>query len=194
MKLEDLLNGMVADLPGYDAVLTFQKLRLAVREFCQLTESWRETLAAINLVADQSAYSIHSSRSKVSIVRITSLKIEDVEKDATDYTFTEGRIITLADSITPSAASTGGLVIEVALIPQLEMERMDPASFVEQWRGGFIAGAMAKLQGMKGKLWSDPVGAKQNAKAFETYKALARREAQSTNRSVQLKVTAKPWR
>jgi len=194
MKLKDLLIGMRGDLPGYDDVLAFQKLRLAVREFCQFTEVWRETLPAINLVADTSVYQAISSRSSASIVRITSLKIQDVEQDATDYTFTDGRTITLDDGITPSSAVTGGLVIEVALIPGRAIERMDPDSFVLQWQDGFVAGAMSKLQGMKERQWFDPVAANGNATLFETYKAFARREAQSGNRSVQLKVSARPWK
>jgi len=193
MDLEKILPYMAPDLPGYDAILALQKLKLAIREFCQLTESWRETLAAINLVEDEPTYYINSTQ-RASIPRITSLKIDDVEQSATNYTFDGAGTLVLADAITPAADSTGALVVTVALIPRSDIKRMEPDAFVEQWRDAFMAGALARLQVMKNKGWFNPADAKTNAIRFESYKAVARREAQAGHRAVQLKVSVRPWR
>jgi hypothetical protein len=168
-----LLNLLLPDVPGCPNVLAIQHLQQAARKFCEKTEAWRETLPAIDLVAEDVTYTLTPSYD-CEIRRILEVWIrseEDVD-DGLDGTLQaydkyeyepEGSVLTLDDTIEPQEAVTDGLVVKVVLVPYLVTDVDSDAvqggispTFLNYWAEPILAYAKYSLMLMPKKTWSNP--------------------------------------
>lgn len=167
-KYSGLYPLMIPELPACSASLILQAIQKSARKFCIDTEIWSETLDSIDLVKDQTDYTISSSWD-AEIRRIKELRINTkaniaegndgtIQKPAL-YEFTpEDDTLTLDDSIEPAENVTDGLEIDVCLVPMNATTVVDPV-FLNYWSGAIIAGAMVSLMLMPKQKWSNPTQA-----------------------------------
>jgi hypothetical protein len=161
---------MMDELPGIDNYTMLQHLQQAQRKFCDETNAWRETLAAINLVADQANYTCSPSwdcRIKaVTEVWIRSSDdvtndLEGTQQDEDYYKFIRPDTLTLATDIIPSAAVTDGLLVTVVLVPEVTQSGTNVISleFLNDYCEGIMERAFYTLKMMPKQRWSDPAKA-----------------------------------
>jgi hypothetical protein len=169
----DLLAHIMVDLPKCPTVLALQHLQQSARKFCEKSEAWQVKLDAINLVAEQVDYTL-TPEFNAEIRRIAEVWIR-TDSDVTDgldgklldfdkYDFEPiGSVLTLADSVEPSAAVTDGLVVKVVLVPNLttDVDTLDvqggiTATFLNYWAESIMAGAKYTLMRFTSRPWSDP--------------------------------------
>lgn len=170
-EFHDLL---LPELPGCTVAMLNLHLRQVVREFCAKTGAWREPLTAVNTVAAQAAYTL-TLLADSELVHVTKLIVngvilwrhQDRKPAATDtevepkYTVDEPpftldhnlAILTMATDEIPTAAVTGGLVVEAALKP-IEACTTIPAFLFTQYSEALRYGTLARLMKMK-KPWGD---------------------------------------
>jgi len=172
-KLTDLYPLMEPELPSCPEPLILQALRKKTRQFCQDTDTWREQLQDIALVAGQRDYVLNSSFDaeirKIVEVRIRQSPAADYDGILVDhgrYVF-HGELsqrsgvnlspntLTFDATFIPSYNVVGGLMVKVSLAPFLMAGQIDQ-DFLQKWCEAIIGGAMFYLMTMKGKKWTDP--------------------------------------
>ena len=192
-KLSELIPLLAIDLPGADTPELTQQLRLTFREFCMFTEAWTEELPAIDIVADQDEYYLPVSWD-AHVGRILWLKLDDTEQNTVYYYLKGENVLFMESEIVPDTASTDGLTTEVVLIPNLFAEDVDE-EFLERYGPAIVSGVKMEMMRKPKKPYTDVETARRiHAPAWETAKALARREATLKHRKANLKVQMKPWR
>jgi len=167
--------GMVARLPDCPVNLLNQALQLGSREFCQDTEAFRQELTAMDLVADQKEYTL-SAPAGYEISRVFEVRLltEDEVTDGDEGTVQSTNKYeydiqtgTLTFYSAPSTeAVTGGLVIEVVLLP-LEDGAVLDAEFMRRWGRTIQDWAYWWLFSMDGKPWASET---QAAAFFNRYR------------------------
>lgn len=165
-QLSDMHVLMFDELPGIDTYTLNQHLQQAQREFCNVSEAFREALAAIDLVADQTDYTLTPSFD-CRIKRVTEVWIRsesDVDSDLEGtqqveaaYRFIKPNTLVLADDIAPSAAVTDGLVVEVVLVPEITQAGTNVLTreFLNDYAEGIMARAFYTLKKMPRQRWTD---------------------------------------
>jgi hypothetical protein len=165
-KLADLYVLMYDELPGIDTYTLDQHLQQACRKFADDTEAFRETLAAIDIVAEQVDYTLTPSwdcRIK-KILGVWLRSSTDVTNDdegvqqAEDYyKFVRPNTLTLADDIEPTTAVTDGLIVEVVLVPEITQSGTNVVSieFLNDYAEAIMSRAFYTLEMMRGRKWTD---------------------------------------
>jgi hypothetical protein len=176
-RYTDLYPLMTPYLPGCDTPLVLGALQIAGRDFCDRARVWEEDLTAVNLVAEQVAYTL-TSPYDAQIDGIASVEIntaagvadgdEGGEVDADYYEFDPAtNVLTLDDAIEPQTSVTSGLVVRVVFVPRLLTKEI--AGWVlEQFGMAIMQKAMGDLQGGAGKPWSNPVESARNLRRYES--------------------------
>ena len=166
-RYQDLYPVMIPQLPACSASLILQALQKSARQFCIDTEIWSETLNSIDLVADQTDYTISSSWD-AEIRRIKELRIntkaniaegnDGAVQDPSLYKFTPEDALELDNSIKPPEAVTDGLEVDVCIIPINAAISVDYV-LLNAWQEAIVAGAMVQLMVMPKQKWTNPTQA-----------------------------------
>lgn len=171
-EFHDLL---LPQLPGCTVAMLNLNLREVIRDFCVRTGAWNQALTAVDTVASQAAYAL-TVPADSEIVRLTKLTVNDVflwrykddadpgntTEDEPEYVSEEPPFtmsldlatITLATDEIPTAAVTGGLVVEGALKPTMSPATL-PAFLVQEYGETLRYGVLSRLMRMGKKPWSD---------------------------------------
>lgn len=171
--LADFYDLLLPELPGCSTGLVDLHLREVARDFCSKTGQWRQALTAIDLVADQAAYTVATPASS-ELVRVTALTVSDEllwqlsdrNADRSDvgehakYVPNEPPFSLSADltQITlvevPTAAVVGGLEITAALKPTAFAATL-PDFLKAQYSEAIRFGVLSRLMAMGKKPWTD---------------------------------------
>lgn len=159
--LADLRQLMIPELAMCPNPLIDQKIQQAHREFCRVSEAWKEKLDPIDLVEDEEHYTVSPSYD-AHIVRVNKVWVRsetDVDngddgilQDESQWDFTVPD--TLEFVTAPTTDVTEGLVVEVILLPYPNSTDID-SEFVNRYHEGIVGYAMWQLLRMKGKKWTD---------------------------------------
>ena len=184
MNLSDLLNDVLVDCPGAPEPLIIDALIIALREFCNRTRFWQQSLSPINLVAGQAIYPLNppTNTEIVSVMQartghlLVSASTNDLDRDFPGWRDAQARQPVFyfqpsMDSIhvvyKPSENISNGLSVIAALRPARNATTMDDEIYRE-FGNEIISGAKAHLQLAPNKPWSAPDHAAANALAFST--------------------------
>ena len=159
-SLDDLLPDMFVELPDCPEALQKQTIRMAAREFCRLSDSYRITLDPVDIVADQEEYTLETG-CNASIHRLAWVKIvqaDSTEDDTTalspsEYRLTDECVLKLFNP--PDEAITDGLVVRVALRPDFDAALPFSGWYIERYADSILAGAKYRLMRIPRKPWSD---------------------------------------
>ena len=201
-----LLPGLKGLTPGTNALLA---LREAAIELCERSRIWRYTPTAIDSVASQSTYPLTPpSGSEVSDVLWASYNsqvpnLSPASHADLDVLFPEGwraeegdvqyfyvtndqelRLVKI-----PSEGVTGGIELEIALIPAFDATTL-PDFLFANWRNEIAMGARAKLQMQKAKPWSDSAGARDAMRDFNAAIGEATYTADRSNTTAPIRTRA----
>ena len=128
----------------------------ACRRFANESRVWRSELAAIDVVADQEEYDLSDSIPDNSeIVRFDSVKVDDGEWPIAHRRLDPGNILHFDENYAPTEASTGGLEVEVIVVPELVDDAL-PDGICSLWRDGIVAAAVSALAGTENRPYTDP--------------------------------------
>lgn len=167
---------LLPELPGCTAAMVNLHLRKTARAFCQRTSVWRETLAAIGLVANQATYTM-AVPANSEVVKVTSITVNNellwVDKEAPNSNATKSNklpkyrrddppftlsadmaAITLIDDEIPTATVTGGLVVIAALKPTAAAAVL-PDFLLVEYSDAIQHGTLYRLMRMGKKPWGD---------------------------------------
>lgn len=169
---DETLPGLKGVTPGANAL---KAIRDTLIDFCERTQIWRYSPAAVNSVASTAEYTIvvpagteisdvlwvqyndeFPVLSPASIAELDALfpngwREEEGEVDYY-YLTTAGK---LRLALTPSTGVTGAIKSEVALKPTVTATTVDDFLYTD-WRREIGCGARAILMAQSGKPWSDP--------------------------------------
>jgi len=172
---DDVLPGLKGITPG---VNTLKAIRDTIQDFCERTQIWRYTPAAVNSVSGTSEYAIvvpagtmlsdilwatyngewpaleAKSISELDVLFPNGWRQEEGEVDF--YYLTLDAKIRLA--LTPSSGITGAIKTEVSLKPDMTATSVDDILYID-WRSEIACGVKARLMGQAGKPWSSAVQA-----------------------------------
>jgi hypothetical protein len=169
--LSDYYDLLMPELPGITTALLDQHLREVARDFCGKTSAWREDLTAIDLVADQAAYSV-AVPTDSALVRVVSLTAADellwldreAKEDDEQPTYRPEEppfslsddlgTLTLSTDDVPTESLAAGLVIKAALKPSTTAATL-PDFLRTQYSEAMRFGVLSRLMGMGKKPWSD---------------------------------------
>ena len=149
--LTDLREFLWPELPGCPWALVRQHLRLVFQDFCARTGIWQVTLATIDLVEDQTEYTLTPAE-EATPHRILWVKQDSSTLDPSTYSFTSETTLTLATA--PSADSADGLEVRVSLRPTPTTEVV-PSWLLNRWQTAWCDGTKARLMKMKNREWTD---------------------------------------
>lgn len=133
-------------------------LASAGRDFCERTLGWKETLTAINIVADTAAYTLNLEASaniqKLDEIYLRSAADVTAGRDGTKqntslYDFDPATNV-LTFPTAPATSITGGLVVTVILVPSLGSREIADW-FLNRYAKAITWGAVANLTGSKSR-------------------------------------------
>lgn len=166
---------ILTELPGVGVPQLKQELRNAVIDFCTDTKTFTETLAAINVVADTSTYTLTVVATTARIVDLVDVKhndkmlnpgnVQELDMLYLDWdtggTGVPTHYLSVVDRTsirlvkTPGTSITGGLVIKVALAP-LRNSTTCPDWILERWVDAIKYRTLSRMYIQLKKPWSDP--------------------------------------
>lgn len=190
-KLSDFHRYLITDFAAVPAALRLQTVKDVIRDICERTDIWQEELDAIDVTADTASYTLSVPYDAV-IRSVVSVTLDDIELDASQYTISDLRTLVLEDSVTPTADSTGALVVVVALLPTANSLDF-PEWFIERYRDTIIAGVTTRLKGMANRPWSDPQGAYDALRRYNDGKALAVRDKHTGFKAGTIVLKSRKW-
>ena len=158
----DLYKKMITELPGCPKPLILQELQQSAADFCERTEAWKDNLNSFDLVADQTTYHLNAPYD-ATLQRILTVRINTAEgvtngtegalQDESLYRF-DPAIESLVFTNAPSTvAISNALDIKAVLVPTVDAEGV-AQWFLNRYRTGIVAGALASLAVQPDKIWS----------------------------------------
>ena len=184
----DLLPYLIPELTGCSSNVITQRIKTTVLDFCTRSGAYWADLTAIDIVAEQSAYTLTAPAS-TKIDRVAGVVLNDVNLETTKYEVVDdasGWTLTLDDE--PQAASTGGLEVTVVVLPLITATSI-PAYLMDRWNMKFCAGVKANLMLMKQKPWTDRELALQYMREYNAGIAEARNLTMKGMKNHSLRVT-----
>lgn len=159
VRLDQLIPSVVDKLPAAPLKgQVIRALREAAQRFCFETETWKEPLEAIDVVANQLEYEL-STTWQAEIKRIHTVYIKtaaDVtagrlgqQHDLSPDTYTPSTGIYRFSSAPSTTAITDGMVITVVLVPNLQTDEL-PEYLVGLYGSAFVYGAITDMCSHKG--------------------------------------------
>lgn len=151
-KYDDLLEHLVTEFPGAEEPIIKQRLYEAGRAFCDASHVWEETLDAINLVDGTREYPLKPKwQAEVAFIRQVRINTSDgvsagnqgyvlddelywMERDDTGM-FAK---LVFAESAEPGEDVTGGLVVQVTLVPSAGKHTL-PVWLLQRHYEAFVA-------------------------------------------------------
>lgn len=206
--LADFYDLLLPELPGCPTAMVDLHLREVAREFCSSTNVWAASLTPIDTVAGQATYAL-ATPANSQLCRVTSLtlandllwKLEgrDVHSSSAlrpQYQSDEppfvlnGDLTAITLDTAPTAATVGGLRLEVTLKPTQTATSL-PDLLLAQYAEAIRYGALARLMSMGKKPWTDRPLAAEYQQQWDTKKNFAAYQAQVGNTRATLRV--KTW-
>lgn len=182
VRLDQLVSSVVDKLPAAPIKgQTIRALREAAKRFCFETEAWKETLAAMSLVANQKLYTLATDwqaeiRRIHSVHTKTAAEVADgvslgTEWDRANDTYTPATREYRFYSAPSTTAISNGLVFKIVLIPHFQTDEL-PEWLVSLYGDAFVFGAVEELCSHKGagELY-DPDTAMRYGKRFNGIKS-----------------------
>ena len=181
---EDYIPYILPEVIACPSPSIMDAVRSAAIEFCEQTHLWRNTSEATDITEGVSEYSF-TPPDGAKVVTVVYAEISSTQLVATSVTtldeqysgwrtltesvpsrffVKEEGIITLVGE--PSEDITGGLIVDVILKPS-RASTSAPDFLFEDWVEVIAEGALARLQGVPGKLWSDRREADRHRSSFE---------------------------
>lgn len=173
--LADFYDLLLPELPGCTTALLDFHLRETARQFCSQTGAWRVPFTAVDLVANQAAYTLVPGVANSEVVKLTKLTVnsellwadsdrEQKGRDAVEpkyvryeppFTLSLDLVqITLMVDEVPTAAVVGGLQVEGALKPTATAAAL-PDFLRSQYSEAMRYGTLFRLKVMAKKPWTD---------------------------------------
>jgi len=148
------VRGCMESFTGANVAL---ELRRAARKFCRQTGALTEELAAIDLVAGQTDYTL-SVGTGYELRRVRKAVLQDRTLGSWEYELVRstGKLRLAAE---PASAEDDALVVTCTVAPLLTIAADLPGWFEQTWGDAIEAGALARLLAMRKKPWADPEGA-----------------------------------
>lgn len=206
--LTDFYDILMPELPGCTTAMVDLHLREVAREFCRSTSVWRQTLTAINLVANQATYTVAVpiNSELVQVLSVTAngitlwintdfpepLKTPKYTRADPPFTMS-GDLLTLTFNIDeiPSSTVTAGLVLTGALTPSATTTVI-PDFIKAQYSDAIRFGVLSRLLAMGKKPWTDRDLAVNYAQKWNSAMNFAAMQANTGSTRAPLRV--KMWR
>lgn len=171
-SVQDFYPYIMPAVQGCPTPIVKNAVRHAINEFCEKTLMWRYAFVAMDIVADQSAYTLTPSVGTVIVSPVYvavndnilyPTNIEDLDKTCSGwrqssansplmYYVDNDAVLNLVP--TPYEAITGGLKVETALKMDLASDTC-PDWLFQNWVEAIAHGALMRLHAMPGHVWSD---------------------------------------
>ena len=164
-----LQTRMVNELTGCPELLRVEALRDALRQFCEESNAWHETLSDIDIEDGVVEYNLIPEYD-AHIQRIVAVRLntedgvtDDVWPDPLDeslYSMTPGdpEVLVLDDSLEPADDITGALRVKASFVP--EFNSLDIAEwFLNRYWEGIVARAMGIRMRDPNKRWTNAMRA-----------------------------------
>lgn len=186
MNVSDLLPDVLVHTPEVPDMLAERQLVLTTKEFCNKTKYWREDLAPLYLIANIDTYRLitppdsiiyelvfisHASGGRLTVTTPHKLLTEDPTwRDRTGnpptHFFRDG-----TDEVrlypVPSANEAGTVIPRAVLTPSNDATTL-PDVVLNDYYDAIVSGAVARLQRMPGKEWTQPKYSAAHEAAFQT--------------------------
>jgi len=197
--LSNLYEFTMGELPDCPKPLLMRNIVLAVREWCMRSQAWEIDLDDIDIIADQDTYQLDSPVEDTEVIACVNRPSDDVGvkwdgrllSPGVEYTIEVTKNMLTLDE-TPSAASTGGLTVRVAIAPILSAtEDMEvPDRLFSDNQDIWAKGAMSRLMLMPKKEWTDIDTARTyHAMFWDGIRlAIAERTRGRTNRDIRVQI------
>lgn len=170
MNLTEFLPDIYLEAPGCPELVALNALRHTLRDFCERTHAWQETLDAIAPLEGFPSYDMDAPPdSEVAVILsatyagrpVPVTTAREMDFHATDWRNVSGgsvsAIIPGVSSIrvypVPVADDEDTIVIRAALRPTHSATTC--GDVLDGWREGIAAGALARLKKIPNKPWSD---------------------------------------
>lgn len=179
-QLSDLVNTVMATLPGVPEPLAVVKYRDSAREFCRKTSAWRLSnppASAVPGSTGEYAFDVPTDAEvfDLSFVRIgkgdplTKATFEQIQgrtyatgMGPRHYRVAAGRLVIYPD---PGQDVSADLTTSAILRPTRDAQALDDA-FADEFGEIIEAGALARLMAMPSKQWTDFEGAAYHTRLF----------------------------
>lgn len=193
--LSSLLPYIAPDVRRCPQPILIQSLRIAINEFMRDTQLWQRDMTAVDIVAEQTTYSLPATFDPLAEVEmVVSATYDDEEMvQGSHYEMTDE--LTLELLFDPPEAVTGGLVIRAIhrLAPAMETsaEGLTDAvleRIVSSWIAAIVEKAKSILFIMRDKPWTDEKKAIVHDQLYQGLKtnAVIRKIQKHTNAPVQI--------
>jgi len=195
--LSNLYEFTMPELPDCGKILQMRNIVLAIREWCMRSQAWEIDLDDIDIIADQATYQLDSPVEDTEVVACVHRPSDDVGvkldgrllSPGVEYTIEVTKNMLTLDQ-TPTAASSAGLTVRVAIAPILSATATleVPDRLFSDNQDIWARGAMSRLMLMKKKAWTDPeTGRMYHAMFWDGIRlAIAERTRGRTNRDLQV--------
>ena len=171
-NIQDLYPYVMPAVQGCPTNLVKNALRHAINEFCEKTLIWRSSFAPMDLIKDQSTYTMTAPVGTVveapvyvsvhnNILRPTN--IEDLDQTCSGWRLSSANtpLMYYVDNNselilvpTPSEDAAGELSVEAALKMDLTSDTL-PDWMFQNWVETLAHGALMRLHAMPGHVWTD---------------------------------------
>lgn len=169
-----LAENVVYRLPGVADVMVRKMLQVAYADFARLSccfVSWRD----IETEEDEASYPVAAMIPGMTVTSVSEVRLDGRKLVAgRDYRiFAAGvvPVVVLEDHTLTADPRT--LSIRAVELPKYNSEKA-PRWFIEKYGEAVVAGALVKLYGMGGRLWSDADMARQEMVRYENFCTEAR--------------------
>lgn len=205
----DLTPWIHEAVPGVPQALIIQKVRDTVIDFCHDTQAWWYWIDPIAVEADIGDYDLDDVPNCAVVDHIIQARLSNSDADNVetagrllepdrDYIINSAktlfRFVRTPTTAVASTSDTTGLLIKVALRPDIASLGMDDEAFDriwDDWRDTLVAGAKARLQSMPRKTWSNPTEAAENKTLYLQGRTKARIEVNRKGLNLPLRAKAR---
>lgn len=174
--LATFYDHLLPELPNCTTALIDLHLLQVARDFCTTSRAWRGDFEAVDTIADEGTYELSPDETQAEVVAVHRLTVNDVllyddrwmpdcatTGDEPKYSLARPPFslndvlteITLIEDEIPSAAATGGLVINGSMRPKVGATQLPDLLYVTHLEA-IRAGVLSRLMLMAKKPWSAP--------------------------------------
>lgn len=170
--IQDIYPYIMPSVQGCPTAIVKNALRHAINEFCEKTQIWRVAFAPMDLVKDQSEYTVTVPVGTVMVSPVyvaafnnilSPTNIEDLDQTCSGWRVSVANTplmyfvdnnSTLQLVPTPAEDAVGALSVEAALKMDLNSDTI-PDWMFQNWVETLAHGALMRLHAMPGHVWTD---------------------------------------
>ncbi len=194
MTYAELKPLIVGRLPGnVPPGLLALSIQGACRKFCSDTWYWSQTLADIDIVADQQDYDLSSLIPENSeIETISTVKIDGGIVDVNHIELYQLSILRFKDNYIPSKSSTGGLSVKVILKPSMVDDAL-PEWIVTQWQEAISYASLVDITSIPNRSSTDLNASAEYRLRYEREVSRAKTAGKTGNIDADISVITQDW-